>query len=139
LTFIGLSGFSPPFYGKWDIEGSPIIHDDEIAGFLDDLLARAVHEFHSDMSRTVLVTHDPPFGVCDRSVLTRTNAGSQGIMKVILKWNPLAALCGHIHEGRGIAKLGDTIVLNPGSVHLREAAFLEILSSGMAEANLIKI
>ncbi len=139
VTFIGLSGFCPLFYGKWDIEGSPITLDDEVARFLDGLLPRVLYEFHSDVSRTVLVTHDPPFGVCDRSVLTRTNAGSQGIMMAILKWNPLAALCGHIHEGRGIATLGDTLVLNPGSIHFREAAYLELKNSGAAEAKLIKI
>jgi Icc-related predicted phosphoesterase len=108
-------------------------------GFLDGLFARAVYEFHSDVSRTILVTHVPPFGVCDRSVLTRANAGSQGIMKVILKWNPLAALCGHVHEGRGIATLGNTLVLNPGSIHFREAAYLELKNSGTAEAKSIKI
>ncbi len=56
-----------------------------------------------------------------------------------MKWNPLAALCGHIHEGRGIATLGDTLVLNPGSIHFREAAYLELKNSGAAEAKLIKI
>jgi Icc-related predicted phosphoesterase len=139
LTFIGLSGFHPPFYGKWDIEGLPITRDSEVTAMLDGLFTKAVHEFHSDKHRTVLVTHDPPFGVCDRSVLTKTNAGSQAIMKAILKWNPLAALCGHIHEGRGIATLGNTLVINPGSIHFREAAYLEIKDLGAAEAKLIKI
>jgi Icc-related predicted phosphoesterase len=139
VTLIGLSGFHPPFYGKWDIEGTPTTRDNEVVGFLDGLFAKAVHEFHSDMHRTVLVTHDPPFGVCDRSVLTKTNAGSQGTMKAILKWNPLAALCGHINEGRGIATLGNTLVLNPGSIHFREAAYLELGNSGAVEAKLTKI
>lgn len=139
VTFLGISGFHPPSYGKWDTEGSPITRDDEVMQFLDELFARAVYQFHSDVSRTVLVTHDPPFGVCDRSVLTRTNAGSRGIMKIILKWNPIAILCGHIHEGRGIATLGNTLVLNPGSIHFREAAYLELKNSGAAEAKLIKI
>jgi Icc-related predicted phosphoesterase len=138
VTFVGLSGFRPPFYGNWNIEGSPVARHDEVVDFLSGLFEKAVDELNSDPRRTILVTHDPPFGVCDQSVLTKVSAGSRGIREVIMKWKPLVALCGHIHEGRGIAMLGDTLVLNPGSVRLREAARLEI-ASGSAKAKLIKI
>lgn len=139
IALIGLSGFFPPFYGKWDAKGSPITRDDEAELFLDKLITKAANELGADPRRIVLVTHDPPFGVCDLSVLTRTNAGSQGIRRIVVKWKPVAVCCGHIHEGRGIEKLGETLVVNPGSIHFRLAANLGVGSEGGAEAQLIKI
>nr|MDO8098815.1 metallophosphoesterase family protein [Candidatus Njordarchaeota archaeon] len=139
VALVGLSGFFPPFYGKWDTEGSPITRDDEAELFLDKLITKAVNELAADPRRIVLVTHDPPFGACDLSVLTRTNAGSQGIRRIVLKWKPAAVCCGHIHEGKGIEKLGETLVVNPGSIYFRLAANLDIRNEGGAEAQLIKI
>jgi Icc-related predicted phosphoesterase len=139
IALVGLSGFFPPFYGKWDVEGSPITREGEAELFLDRLLTRAVYELAIDPKRIVLVTHDPPLGVCDLSVLTKTNAGSQGIRKAVLKWKPAAICCGHIHEGRGIEKLGETLVVNPGSIFFRLAANLDIKQDKGIEARLIKI
>lgn len=139
LTFIGLSGFFPPFYGKWDIEGLPITREDEAFKFLDRLFAQAVKSSESEQGQTVLVTHDPPYGVTDLSVLTKTNAGSHGIRDAILKWKPVAAFCGHIHEGRGIVKLGETLIVNPGSMHFRQMAYVEIGNERGIEAELTKI
>ena len=34
----------------------------------------------------------------------------------ILEHKPLAVICGHIHEGRGVEKIGETTVINPGSL-----------------------
>jgi Icc-related predicted phosphoesterase len=139
IALVGLSGFFPPFYGKWDVEGFPITREGEAELFLDKLLTRAVHELAIDPRRIVLVTHDPPLGVCDLSVLTKTNAGSQGIRKAVLKWKPAAICCGHIHEGRGIERLGETLVVNPGSIFFRLAAILDIRQDKGVEAQLIKI
>lgn len=42
-------------------------------------------------------------------------AGSMATRKVIEKYQPLAGLHGHIHESRGLAKIGRTSCFNPGS------------------------
>ncbi len=42
-------------------------------------------------------------------------AGSSAVREAIEKYKPLLGLHGHIHESRGIYKLGRTICINPGS------------------------
>ena len=44
-------------------------------------------------------------------------AGSQAVRNVIENYQPLLALHGHIHESRGLAKLGKTVCVNPGSAY----------------------
>ncbi|MGI0081202.1 MAG: metallophosphoesterase family protein [Nitrososphaerales archaeon] len=42
-------------------------------------------------------------------------AGSSAVRELIEKSQPLVGLHGHIHESRGICKLGRTVCINPGS------------------------
>jgi hypothetical protein len=41
--------------------------------------------------------------------------GSTSVRKAIEKYQPLVSLHGHIHESRGIRKIGRTVCINPGS------------------------
>jgi Icc-related predicted phosphoesterase len=41
--------------------------------------------------------------------------GSTAVRDAIERHQPLASLHGHIHEGRGVTKIGRTLVVNPGS------------------------
>lgn len=41
--------------------------------------------------------------------------GSKAVRKVIEKYQPSLGLFGHIHEGKGIKRLGKTLCINPGS------------------------
>ena len=41
--------------------------------------------------------------------------GSYAVLNVIKKYQPLLSLHGHIHESKGITKVGRTICVNPGS------------------------
>jgi hypothetical protein len=42
-------------------------------------------------------------------------AGSKAVSNIITKYQPMLSLHGHIHESRGIVKIGKTSCLNPGS------------------------
>ena len=44
-----------------------------------------------------------------------TSAGSLAVRKTIEKYQPLAGLHGHIHESKGVVKIGRTQCFNPGS------------------------
>jgi Icc-related predicted phosphoesterase len=44
-----------------------------------------------------------------------TSAGSPAIRRAVEEVQPLLSLHGHIHEARGVQKLGRTVALNPGS------------------------
>jgi len=41
--------------------------------------------------------------------------GSKAVRESILKYAPVLSVHGHIHESRGVAKLGRTLSMNPGS------------------------
>jgi uncharacterized protein len=81
-----------------------------------------------DMKRTVLSAHCPPFnsGLDEAPELddemrpvsaghALLPVGSTAVRAIIEKYQPLLSLHGHIHEARGVARLGSTVCLNPGS------------------------
>ena len=79
----------------------------------------------------ILVSHNPPVGEKIDSFDGEHHAGSQKFTDFIKANKPLAVVCGHIHEGTAIEKIGDTVVINPGS--LGEAgtyAWLELEKDG---------
>ena len=41
--------------------------------------------------------------------------GSTAVRESILRYQPMLSVHGHIHESRGVAKLGRTLTVNPGS------------------------
>jgi Icc-related predicted phosphoesterase len=43
--------------------------------------------------------------------------GSTAVRDSIMKHQPMLSVHGHIHESRGIKKMGRTLALNPGSVY----------------------
>jgi Icc-related predicted phosphoesterase len=58
----------------------------------------------------------PPKPVVDRGGQPiMFGAGSAAVRKAIDKYQPLIDLCGHVHESRGVCKIGRTQVVNPGS------------------------
>ena len=83
-----------------------------------------------DMRRTVFNLHCPPHGSnLDEApevdeLLNVKDAGralipvgSTAVRQAILKHQPLLSLHGHIHEGKGVARLGKTLAINPGSLY----------------------
>ena len=43
------------------------------------------------------------------------SAGSSAVREEITKYKPLVGLHGHIHESKGVYKIGETVCINPGS------------------------
>jgi Icc-related predicted phosphoesterase len=48
---------------------------------------------------------------------------------LIEEYSPVLGLHGHIHEGRGVARIGSTVCVNPGSNY----------SEGVLDGSLIKL
>jgi Icc-related predicted phosphoesterase len=44
-----------------------------------------------------------------------TSAGSSAVREVLTRVQPVASLHGHIHESRGMSRIGRTVAFNPGS------------------------
>jgi len=69
----------------------------------------------------ILLCHQPPYGVLDK-VTARfappawrgKHAGSKSILKYIKAKQPKYVFCGHIHEGKGMQRVGKTEVYNLG-------------------------
>ena len=98
----------------------------------DELAAKieAVATQVPDMGRTIFNFHAPPYGtgLDDAPELDATlrpvrggvvmkPVGSLAVRDAITKHQPLLSVHGHIHESRGIRKMGRTLALNPGSVY----------------------
>jgi len=58
---------------------------------------------------------DPPTVIMEAGNPVLFGAGSTSVRAAINKYQPVLALHGHIHESRGIARLGKTVCINPGS------------------------
>ena len=62
----------------------------------------------------MLISHSPPFKSKLDRMLLGIHVGSKAVREYIEASKPDIALCGHIHEARGIDQIGKTIVINPG-------------------------
>lgn len=60
--------------------------------------------------RNILLSHAPPFGYVDE--LPVGHVGSHAIAKFLNHFDLI--VCGHIHEARGTAFCGDTMIINVG-------------------------
>lgn len=59
----------------------------------------------------VMASHEPPFRVRDETH-SGARVGVPKFREVIKEKQPLAWLCGHIHEGEGVSTVGNTKVVN---------------------------
>lgn len=59
----------------------------------------------------LLMTHGPVFGVLD-TVINGRHAGCKDLLRRVQQIKPKVHVCGHIHEGYGIVKKGDTKFIN---------------------------
>jgi uncharacterized protein len=125
---LDLGGFSMVSMGwtnptPWDtFREAP---EDELAGKIG-----TVAEHIPDMGRAIFNFHAPPYGtgLDDAPALDDTlrpihggavmkAVGSVAVRDAINKHQPLLSVHGHIHESRGVKKMGRTLAINPGSVY----------------------
>jgi Icc-related predicted phosphoesterase len=88
---------------------------------IDDF-TNVIFNFHAppkdctlDLAPMLDTSTDPPTPVVKAGQSVMIGVGSEAVREAIEKYQPLLALVGHIHESRGIAKIGRTTVVNPGS------------------------
>ncbi|MCD6458578.1 MAG: metallophosphoesterase family protein [Thermoproteales archaeon] len=73
----------------------------------------------------ILISHYPPVGVKVDLAWTGIHIGKSVIREIVEKFKPILLLCGHVHEARGIDKLGDTILVNPGPLYMGFYAIID--------------
>jgi uncharacterized protein len=90
----------------------------------------AVAELVPDMERAIFNFHAPPYGtgLDEAPALDSTlrpihggavmkPVGSKAVRDAIVRYQPMLSVHGHIHESRGVKKMGRTLAINPGSVY----------------------
>lgn len=82
-----------------------------------------------DARQLVFVPHAPPMGAVDRTV-SGQHAGSRSVGEFIRRVQPALVLCGHIHEARGQARLGRSLVVNCGPAAGGHYALVELNDGG---------
>jgi Icc-related predicted phosphoesterase len=110
----------------------------------DELAAKieAVASQIPDMEKAIFNFHAPPYGTgldeapaLDASLrpthggAVMKPVGSIAVRDAILKHQPMLSVHGHIHESRGIKRMGRTLAINPGSVYgdgVLQGALLEL-------------
>lgn len=94
---------------------------------LDAILERG-HAAVADAPRRLMICHTPPFDTRLDRLVNGTPVGSPAVRAFIERRRPQLAIVGHIHEGRGIDRVGDTVVVNPGA--LRDGGYVIVTDDG---------
>jgi uncharacterized protein len=100
----GLSGI-PPWMGN-------------MYQFTEEELAHALQTGYAQVAEAqhhVLLAHVPPHGCKLDRTFYGQHVGSKSLREFIEETKPELVLCGHIHEGRGIDRLGPTTIVNCGA------------------------
>ncbi|HMD93419.1 MAG TPA: hypothetical protein VKG80_12330 [Trebonia sp.] len=137
---LDLDGFSMVSMGwtnptPWDTHREA--PEDELAAKIDAVAGQI-----PDLGRAIFNFHAPPYGTgLDEAPALDQNlrpthggavmkpVGSTAVRDAITRYQPLLSVHGHIHESRGVAKIGRTLAMNPGSSY----------SDGVLQAALIDL
>ncbi len=105
IGIFGAGGSNPtPFNTPFEISEKEIT----------DLL-KAGYKQISNTKIKILLAHAPPYGILDRTS-SGIHAGSRAMREFLENHKIDFMICGHIHEAFGVAKLNDTIIINPGNL-----------------------
>ncbi len=112
LVFVGWGGADTPFNTHFE----PTEEETEEA--LKTLLK-------GNKGKWALVTHSPPKNTSLDLVKPKTHVGSAAVRRTIMKKKPLFAVCAHIHENRGVERVGETTVFYPGPAYKGYYGFID--------------
>jgi hypothetical protein len=97
--------------------------EEELAAILEAAYATVV-----DAPRTLMICHTPPYDTHLDRLMNGQPVGSPAVRAFIERRRPQVAVVGHIHEGRGVERIGDTLVLNAGA--LRDGGYVIVEDDG---------
>ena len=116
LVFAG-SGGGSKFTGTTPFERT----DDEIAADLDIVAQQGEQQWDN----LIVIVHNPPKDTKCDTISNGAHVGSPRLRAFIEKYQPLAAITGHIHESAAIDTIGRTTLINPGPLDEGCYAWLE--------------
>ncbi len=84
---------------------------------LGEFLRQGFEKIRSQKHK-VMVSHPPPYNTAVDATGSGAHIGSKKVREFIEKNGIDLVLCGHAHEARGFDRLGRTLVINPGPLHM---------------------
>jgi len=75
----------------------------------------------------VVIAHNPPKNTGLDCVAPGVHVGSPAIRNFIEQYQPLLVLSGHIHESAAIDRIGESVLINPGSLALGQWAEAQLV------------
>ena len=116
VGIVGIGGSNiTPFHTIWELT------EEEIA----DILRSNYRD------GDVILSHVPPKNTVADRVHFGFHVGSRALREFIEEKQPPLVICGHIHEGRGVDRVGKTVVLNPGPLFRGYYAVVDIKKNGV--------
>jgi Icc-related predicted phosphoesterase len=103
--------------GVFGCGGSNITPMDTPTEFEEDEIAEILRRGHAtvaDAPRKLMICHTPPFDTQLDRLMNGNPVGSPAVRAFIETERPDVAVVGHVHEGCGTDRVGDTLVLNAG-------------------------
>jgi len=118
--------------GVFGCGGSNVTPMDTPTEFEEDELRAILERGHAevaDAARRRMVCHTPPCDTRLDRLMNGTPVGSPAVRAFIESRRPEVCVVGHIHEGRGVERIGDTLVLNAGA--LRDGGYVVVEDDGV--------
>ncbi|ASJ12323.1 metallophosphoesterase [Thermococcus thioreducens] len=107
---VGIGGSNiTPFHTVWEMT------EDDIRKILE----------RNYLQGDVILSHVPPHRTVADRVHFGHHVGSRALRAFIEEKQPPLVVCGHIHEGRGVDRVGETVVVNPGPLFRGHYAVIE--------------
>jgi Icc-related predicted phosphoesterase len=119
--------------GVFGCGGSNITPMDTPTELEEDALRAVLEQGHAavaDAPRRLMICHTPPYDTRLDRLMNGTPVGSPAVRAFIEAHAPDVAVVGHIHEGRGVDRVGTTLVLNAGA--LRDGGYVVVEDDGTA-------
>ncbi|BBB32760.1 conserved hypothetical protein [Thermotomaculum hydrothermale] len=92
----------------------------------EDFIYNCLKNNLNEPEKTVVVCHNPPYKTKTDRTIFGMHVGSKKLRNLIEDKQPVAFLCGHIHESANIDFLGKTLILNPGPFRRGGIGIVEI-------------
>ncbi len=127
--------------GEWvflGLGGSNITPFNTPFEFTENEIWENLSSLWKEDQRAVVVTHAPPFNSSVDLCKGGAHAGSKSVRRFIEEKKPILNLCAHIHEARGVERIGETLVVNPGPLFEGYAAHV-VLEGREARAELLQL
>lgn len=135
IILFGFGGSNPtPFNTPGEFQ------DPDLYDALKELFAEFDFVYKDDAKcLKILLTHAPPFDTEVDKIPDGNHVGSISLRKVIEEFQPDINLCGHVHEAIGKDQIGETVILNPGTLEENHAVLIEVDDNLDFTANIIDL